>query len=94
MDMTKLQKYFYDNLLLGYSTHNPAIKLIAAAYGSSLPAELQKMMAGDTTEIRLALTRNTSLSKDIIKLLQADKDSAVSNEAKKLKTGFFSKIFG
>lgn len=94
MDMTKLQKNFYDNMLLGYSAHPLEIKLIAAEYGRELPAELQKAMAVDSAEIKTALVKNPKLNKDIIKQLQSDKDPAVSTEAKKHKTGFLSKLFG
>lgn len=94
MDMTKVQKNFYDNMLLGYSAHSPELKLLAAEYGRELPAELQKLMATDSVEVRRALVKNPKLNKDIIKLLQSDKDSAVNEHAKKHKTGFLSKLFG
>ena len=95
MDITKIHKYFYDNLKLGLNAHPIEIKSIAAEYGYGLSEELQAGLASDNNEnVRLALAKNTGLSKDIIKKLQADSSVTVQNEAKKHKTGFFKGLFG
>ncbi len=95
MDITKIHKYFYDNLNLGLSSQPSEIKLIAAEYGYGLPPELEAGLASDKDDtVRLALAKNKSLSKNTLKKLQADPNTAVSEEAKKHKTGFFKGLFG
>ncbi len=95
MDITKIQKYLYDNLKLGVSSHAYELKCIAAEYGSSIPAELQMLLAEDKSEnVRMALAGNANLKKDVIKKLQADRSEAVSKLAAKQKTGLFGKLFG
>lgn len=95
MDISKLQKYFYDNLKLGFETHAETLKMAAAKYGAVIPADLQKLFSEDKNEnVRLALAQNRGLDKDIIKKLQSDSSVAVQSEAKKLKTGFFKGLFG
>ncbi|MEO8513115.1 MAG: hypothetical protein ABI543_06135 [Ignavibacteria bacterium] len=95
MDITKIHKIFYDNLKLGLASHPVEIKLVVAEYGYGLPVELQKGLAEDSGEnVRIALAKNTSLNKDIIKKLQSDSSVAVQTEAKKHKTGFFKGLFG
>ncbi|HWA07215.1 MAG TPA: hypothetical protein VG961_11755 [Ignavibacteria bacterium] len=95
MDITKIQKYFYDNLKLGLSSHPAEIKIAAAEYGNGLPVELQNELAADENEkVRIALAKNTGLKKEIIKRLQSDNSAAVRTEANKLKTGFFKGLFG
>lgn len=94
MNMSKLQKYFYDNLKLGFNNHSESLKIAAAENGAELPPELQKMLSEDISEnVRLALAKNRNLAKDIIKKLQSDSNSSVVFEVKKHKTGFFSKLF-
>ena len=95
MDITKLQKYFYNNLQLGLSSHPAELKIIAAQFGAGLPFELQKIFSGDKDEnVRIALAKNGELHKEVIKILQNDSSAAVQNEAKKHKTGFFKGLFG
>lgn len=95
MDITKIQKHFYDNLKLGIGSHAPELKETAAEYGIDIPADLQLMLAEDKDEnVRLALVKNTNLKKDVIKKLQADRSEAVSKLAAKQKTGLFGKLFG
>lgn len=94
MDITKIQKYFYDNLMLGFTAHTIEIKLIVAEFGRGLPLDLQRELSCELeVKVRLALAKNTELHKVIIKKLQSDKSPAVQEEAKKLKTGFFKGIF-
>ncbi len=95
MDITKIHKYFYDNLNLGLSSQPVEIKLIAAEFGYGLPAELEAGLVSDKDEkVRLGLAKNSSISKNTLKKLQADPSAAVSGEAKKHKTGFFKGLFG
>lgn len=95
MDITKIQKFFYDNLKLGFSSHPAEIRITAAEFGYNLPLDLQKEMAADTNEnVRIALAKNTGLKKEIIKRLQNDSSAAVQTEANKQKTGFFKGLFG
>lgn len=94
MDIAKLQKYFYDNIKLGFNTHSESLKTAVAENGAELPVDLQKMLSEDKSEsVRIALAKNTNLAKDIIKKLQNDSSAAVTAEAVKLKTGIFSKFF-
>jgi DNA-directed RNA polymerase subunit RPC12/RpoP len=95
MDITKIQKYFYDNLKLGLSSHPVELRITSAEFGNGLPIELQKELSVDPDEkVRIALAKNNGLKKEIIKKLQADSSNAVQTEAKKLKTGFFKELFG
>lgn len=95
MDITKIHKYFYDNLKLGLSSHPVEIRITAAEFGYNLPVDLQKELADDVNEsVRVALAKNNGLKKDIIKKLQSDSSESVKIEAKKLKTGFFKGLFG
>jgi hypothetical protein len=60
-----------------------------------MPAEIQQKLAKDPDEnVRLALAKNPSISKEIIKLLQNDSNPLVAGEAKKRKSGFLDKLFG
>lgn len=95
MDITKIQKYFYDNLKLGLSFHPVELKITSAEFGNGLLIDLQKEFSVDPDEkVRTALAKNTGLKKEIIKKLQTDSSDAVQTEAKKLKTGFFKGLFG
>lgn len=95
MDITKIQKYFYDNLKLGLSFHPVELKITTAEFGNGLLIDLQKEFSVDPDEkVRIALAKNTGLKKEIIKKLQADSSNDVQTEAKKLKTGFFKGLFG
>ena len=95
MDITKIQKYFYENIALGLSSHPSDLKVIAAEYGTGMPLSLQQALSNDKDEkVRAALAKNKSLEKDIIKKLQKDGSPAVAEQAKNLKSGFFNKIFG
>ncbi len=95
MDITKIHKYFYDNLKLDLGSHPVVIKSIAAEYGYGLPVELQEALAEDAdVKVRIAIAKNTGLDKNIIKKLQGDSSEEVQNEAKKHKTGFFKGLFG
>ncbi len=95
MDITKIQKYFYDNLNLGISSHPAELKESVAEYSINLPVELQQLLSTDSNDlVRLALAKNRNLAKDAIKKLQGDKNQAVSEEAKKHKTGFLKSLFG
>ncbi len=95
MDITKIHKYFYDNLKLGLGSHSVEIKSVAAEFGYGLPVELQKALAEDAdVKVRVAIAKNTGLDKNIIKKLQSDSSEAVQSEAKKHKTGFFKGLFG
>lgn len=95
MDITKLQKFFYGNLKLGLSGHPVELKSTAAKYGLGIPADLQLLLAADTSEaVRLALSGNTDLAKAIIQKLKQDPSEVVRAEAAKHKTGFFGKLFG
>src|SRR4030095_7756046 len=61
MDIEKVQKYFYDNLLLGFENHPAELKAATAEYSYKLPAELQQKLSNDKDEsIRTALSRNKS----------------------------------
>ena len=94
MDITKIQKYFYENIALGLSSHPSDLKVIAAEYGTGMPLSLQQALSNDKDEkVRAALAKNKSLEKDIIKKLQKDGSPAVAEQAKNLKSGFFNKIF-
>lgn len=95
MDMTKIQKYFYENLALGLSSHPAKLKIVTAEFGAGMPLSLQQALSCDNDEnIRLALAKNKTLDKDIIKKLQKDSSPLVSGQAKKQKTGFLNKLFG
>jgi len=95
MDITKCHKFFYENLLLGLDSHPAALKEVTSEYGIGMPIELQSALAGDKDEsVRLSLAKNQGLHKNTIKKLQGDSSIAVQTEAKKLKTGIFSRIFG
>lgn len=95
MDVTKVRKYFYDNLKLGLSSHPEQLKTIAAEYAVGMPVDLQQLLAGDSNDnVRISLAKNKDLSKDVYKKLQGDKNPAVSGEAKKHKTGFLKNLFG
>jgi len=95
MDITKIHKYFYDNLKLGLSSHPVEIRIATAEFGYNLPVDLQKELAADENEsVRLALAKNKGLKKETIKKLQSDSSDLVQTEAKKLKTGFFKGLFG
>lgn len=95
MDISKIQKYFYENISLGLSSHPSELKKITAEFGRNLPLNLQQGLSSDKDEnVRLALAKNQSLEKDIIKKLQKDSNPAVAEQAKKQKTGIFGKLFG
>jgi DNA-directed RNA polymerase subunit RPC12/RpoP len=95
MDITKIQKYFYDNLKLGLAGHPAEVKKVTAEFGAKIPAELQTGLASDSDDlIRLALAGNSNLTKETTKLLKNDKSEKVRLAAGKHKTGFFSKLFG
>jgi hypothetical protein len=95
MDITRIHKYFYDNLNLGLNAQPLELKLIAAEFGYGLPAELETGLASDKDDnVRLALAKNTNLSKNTFKKLQSDSSEAVQTEAKKHKMGFFKGLFG
>lgn len=95
MDVTRIRKYFYDNLKLGLSSHNDKLKETVAEYAIDIPVELQQGLSSDKSEkVRAALAKNSHLAKDIIKKLQSDPSPEVSSLAQKQKTGLFSKLFG
>ncbi|HMS34794.1 MAG TPA: hypothetical protein PKC91_11990 [Ignavibacteria bacterium] len=95
MDISKLRKYFYDNFLLGIETHPAELKQTVAEYSADIPPEIQRKLADDRNEsVRLALTKNKNLEKDVIRKLQNDTSQTVSAEAKKIKTGFLKNLFG
>lgn len=95
MDVTKIQKFFYDNLKLGLSSHPVNLKAVTAEFGMGIPQDLQLLLAEDTDEaVRLALSKNKDLSKAAIQKLQQDTSEAVKAEAAKHKTGFFGRLFG
>ena len=95
MDVTKIQKFFYDNLKLGLSSHLASVKEIAAEYGLGIPPDLQLLMAEDGNEsVRLALSKNKDLSKAALQKLKQDTSEAVRAEAAKHKSGFFGRLFG
>lgn len=94
-NVQSLQNYFYEQLSFGIENQKPEIKLIAAVYSNSLPIELQQKLAKDSEEkVRLALAKNPSISKEIIKILQKDASPLVVSEAGKHKSGFLGKLFG
>jgi len=94
MDITKCHKYFYDSLKLGLASHPAELKKVTAEYGIGMPVDLQSALAADKDEtVRVSLAKNQGLHKSIIKKLQADSSPAVQTEAKKLKTGLFSRLF-
>ena len=95
MDISKIQKYFYDNLFLGISNHSVELKEATARYSAKLPSNLQHAFSTDKNDkVRIALTMNKNLSKDVIKKLQNDSNEIVSQQAKKIKGGFFKNLFG
>jgi len=95
IDIKKIQKSFYSQLILAYENHNIRLRETAAANGKNIPLDLQQKLAADTDErVRLALAGNNSLHKDILKKLQNDSSPVVAAEAKKQKTGFFRGLFG
>ena len=94
-NVKSLQNYFFEQLGFGLENQNPELKLIAAGYSVSMPGELQQKLAKDSDEnIRLALAKNPSISKEVIKILQNDTSPPVVSEARKHKSGFFNKLFG
>lgn len=94
MDITKSQKFFYEQLALGLDSQDTALKETAARYGKTIPHDLQKKLAADKNEsVRLALAQNGSLEKDVYKILKNDGNASVASEAGKHKSGFLSKIF-
>jgi DNA-directed RNA polymerase subunit RPC12/RpoP len=95
MDITKIQRHFYDNLMLGISSHPVDLKCISAEFGEEIPADLQIILSDDKDKsVRLSLAKNINLRKDVIRKLQKDPDPAVSGQAAKQKSGFFGKLFG
>lgn len=95
IDIEKIQKSFFGQLLSGYEKHNIRLREAAAAYGNNIPIELQQKLSSDSNEgIRMALAKNIGLNKEVIKKLQNDNSPAVASEAKKHKTGFFNRLFG
>lgn len=95
MDIEKIQRSFYGQVSLGYENHNLRLREITAEYGNQIPTELQQKIASDNDEnVRLALAKNPSIGKSILKKLQNDLSSLVSAEAKKHKTGLFKGLFG
>lgn len=61
----------------------------------TLPVEIQILLASDADEgVRLALTGNKGIDKDVIKKLKKDLSKEVSSAAGKLKPGLFGKMFG
>jgi hypothetical protein len=94
LDPQKPQRSFLNNLALGYGSHPEKLKETAAEYSINIPPELQKLMANDKIEnVRLALAKNTSIDKDILKILQNDSSPAVAELAGKQKKGFFKSLF-
>jgi DNA-directed RNA polymerase subunit RPC12/RpoP len=94
-DIERLQRSFYQQLTFGYENHRNSLREIAAEYGNNIPVELQNKLAIDSDEaVRLALTKNNSLEKSVIKKLQNDSSPVVAAEAKKKKTGLFKSLFG
>ena len=95
MDITKIQKYYFENFLLGSSSHPEQLRIVTAEFALGMPPGLQLKLAEDVSEsVRLSLAKNSSLQKSVIKKLQADSSEAVKTEAKKQKTGFFKGLFG
>lgn len=95
LDIGKIQKYFYNNLKLGISSHSDTLKETVAEHSANLPVDLQSALADDKNEnVRTALAKNQNLTKEVIKKLQGDSSSAVSSIAKKHKTGLFKSLFG
>jgi len=95
LDIEKIQKSFYSQMLLGYESHNIRLREVMAESGKRIPLDLQNKIAADTDEnVRLKLVVNNTIHKDILKKLQNDSSPQVSSEAKKHKTGFLKSLFG
>lgn len=95
MDMEKIQKNFLNNVKLSFDSHPIEIKLLTAEFGKNMDEELQYKLAKDKDEkVRLALTQNKGLTKNIIMLLQSDNSATVKKASAKMKTNFLSKLFG
>lgn len=89
------QRSFLNNIKLGYDSHPEQLRQTAAEYALSIPSDLQHLFAGDKSDnVRLALARNKSLDKEVIKKLQNDINILVSTQAKKNKKGFLKSLFG
>lgn len=94
MDISKPRKHFYQQFALGLDNQDVTLKEIVAG-ASSLPEDVQMSLAEDSSPaVRIALVKNPSISKDVIKILKFDNDPAVAGEAAKRKTGLFGKLFG
>lgn len=94
LDISKPRKHFYGQFSLGLDNQDVSLKEIVAG-ASSLPEDIQAALAKDASPtVRLALAKNSNISKDTITILKSDTDPGVSGEASKHKTGFFGKLFG
>ena len=95
MDIEKIQRSFYGQMMPGYENHNVRLREIASEYGYKLPFELQMAAAKDNDEkVRISLAKNPALNKEVINMLKQDASPGVASEAKKQKTGFFKNLFG
>jgi hypothetical protein len=95
LDITKPQRYFYEQFGFGMERQSGWLRETVAAYAAGLPVDLQMKLAHDPEPtVRLALARNVDIHKDAVKVLQNDSNPEVTTEAKKHKTGLFKGLFG
>jgi DNA-directed RNA polymerase subunit RPC12/RpoP len=95
MDIDKVRKILYDNLNLGSESLPDELLAAAAENSRDIPKELQlKLSKHKSEKVRIALSKNPGLSREIYKVLQNDKSEAVQAESRKHKSGLLSRLFG
>jgi DNA-directed RNA polymerase subunit RPC12/RpoP len=95
LDAEKIKRQYYQQLQQGFEKRDPEFRKFIAGDIHTLPVELQNVLASDADgAVRLALTGNRGLDKEVIKKLKKDSSKEVSDAAGKLKTGLFGKLFG